>query len=125
MSVCPECATSVGHYFKYCPECGHKFEKPKTRRTVGISKDKAKFKITFNSVYDEFDSMDAAQDAAYYSSWNEDAYFDGYKVEEVEYLATPDKYPYICDQCGECVTDDITGDCSFCGFRQWIKRQGE
>jgi hypothetical protein len=112
---------------KFCDQCGTAVseEKPLNDNLpyVGKSVDRGVYRITFDPVEGEFDSEDAAHDAARHSCWNEDCEFEHAHVERAYSTVPAEEFPFICSNCEEYVSPTKEGKCGDCGAVAWVRRE--
>jgi hypothetical protein len=122
MKKCDNCGNIINNNYKFCPFCGHEIVIKPPKEYVGVPITKGIYRITFKPVELECSSFDYAKDIANHSFWGEDNEFKGFEIIKIASTVGPDKYPYVCGECGGVVVDELYGPCCNCGKNNWIRR---
>ncbi|MBT5338593.1 hypothetical protein HOL46_05015 [Candidatus Falkowbacteria bacterium] len=121
---CKSFNVAVSNEEAYCSKRGNPLSaEDKQVPYVGKDPDTGIYRITFPPVEAEFSHDDAAGDAARHSGWGQDREFGEPTIEKVRSTVPIEEYPYICDNCKNCVHTEQTGRCTDCGEENWVTRK--
>jgi len=118
---CPMCDRNQ-NTGKHCQECGCALMLEKPLPYIGIGIDIARYRVTC-IIEKEFRNVDHVQEAIRHSAFDEDGQFDDARIEKLESIATIEKYPYICGNCQNTVSEHTKGLCQGCGKQEWTERK--